>query len=177
MKNPNNEQFRFCPKCGKPSLIADSVKSFWCEQCKFTFFLNTAAAAAALIFNTAGALLVVERKDEPAKGTWDLPGGFLDPGETAEDCLKREVMEELNLAVTSSTYFCSAPNTYEYEGVLYSTMDFAYVCEVESLLGICADDDVSNYFFIPIPELEIKRFGLQSIRRIVSLFLKKYKAF
>ena len=175
MKNPNSEQFKFCPKCGGLGLIADSVKSFRCEQCKFTFYLNTAAAAAALICNTTGDLLVVERKNDPAKGTWDLPGGFSDPEETAEDCLKREVMEELNLTVTSSTYVCSAPNTYEYQGVCYSTMDLAYVCEVESLLEICADDDVSNYFFIPIPELEVKRFGLQSIRCIVSLFLKEYK--
>jgi mutator protein MutT len=175
MKNPNSEQFKFCPHCGGHGLIADSVKSFRCEQCRFTFYLNTASAAAALIRNTAGALLVVERKNDPAKGTWDLPGGFSDPGETAEDCLKREVKEELNLTVTSSTYFCSAPNAYEYQGVRYSTMDLAYVCAVESLLEICADDDVSNYFFIPIPELEIKRFGLQSIRRIVSIFLKKYK--
>ena len=55
--------------------------------------------------NADGELLVVTRNRDPAKGTWDLPGGFLDPGETYEQGLRRELREELNLDIFALRYF------------------------------------------------------------------------
>jgi ADP-ribose pyrophosphatase YjhB (NUDIX family) len=50
----------------------------------------------AAIFNGRGALLLVERGTEPFAGRWALPGGFLEPGETVEQAVVREVQEETN---------------------------------------------------------------------------------
>ena len=47
--------------------------------------MNPSAANAAFIVNEREELLVVIRKKEPAKGTYDLPGGFADEEETAEE--------------------------------------------------------------------------------------------
>lgn len=52
----------------------------------------------ALIFN-AGQVLLVERGHEPLMGWWSLPGGAVETGERLRDAIKREVMEETNLAV------------------------------------------------------------------------------
>ena len=52
-----------------------------------------------------GAILLIRRKFEPNKGRWSLPGGLLEIGEDPEEAAKREVMEELGLAVEVECLF------------------------------------------------------------------------
>jgi ADP-ribose pyrophosphatase YjhB (NUDIX family) len=47
-----------------------------------------------------GRLLLVQRANEPGRGLWSLPGGRVEPGETDEAALVREVQEETGLTVT-----------------------------------------------------------------------------
>lgn len=52
----------------------------------------------AIIFRRSS-ILLVQRGREPLKGWWSLPGGLIETGETIEDALKREVLEETGLVV------------------------------------------------------------------------------
>jgi 8-oxo-dGTP diphosphatase len=54
----------------------------------------------AVIFDEAGRLLLILRGHEPGKGLWSIPGGRIEPGETDEQAVVREVREETGLAVT-----------------------------------------------------------------------------
>lgn len=135
--------------------------------------MNPAASTAALILDDSRRLLIVLRKSEPAKGTWDLPGGFVDPGENAEEALSREIQEELNLNVEEFKYFGSFPNTYKYDGIVYLTVDITFLVRVENFEGISAGDDVESYLFCPLNEIDPEKFGLDSIRTIVLKFLEK----
>jgi ADP-ribose pyrophosphatase YjhB (NUDIX family) len=54
----------------------------------------------AVIFDTEGRLCLVRRANEPSKGTWAFPGGRVEPDETSEEAIIREVMEETGLHVT-----------------------------------------------------------------------------
>jgi ADP-ribose pyrophosphatase YjhB (NUDIX family) len=78
-----------------------------CEACGFELYLNVAAAVAGLIRDERGRLLITVRGKEPGKGKWDLPGGFADPNESAEQALAREIREEVGLEVTAMRYFGS----------------------------------------------------------------------
>lgn len=167
----NQELFCHCPRCGASGLQQHTKKRFACKHCQFKFFLNAAAAVAALITDQEGKLLVAVRAKEPAKGMWDLPGGFVDPDESAEDALRREISEELNLRLFSLRYFCSEPNTYEYNGVVYDTLDLAYICRAENLDDIRPMDDVKDVFFKFLHEIDLANFGLTSIRKIVGRYL------
>ncbi len=170
-ENQNARSFQYCPRCGSDKLRVASVKKFKCPDCGFEFFLNTAAAVGALITDGEGRLLVTVRKGEPAKGTWDLPGGFVDPGESVEETVRREIKEELGLDIISLSYFCSFPNIYEFGCVSYFTADVFYRCEVADAAKAEARDDVEAVLFIASGELDPDKFGLKSVRKVVSYYL------
>jgi ADP-ribose pyrophosphatase YjhB (NUDIX family) len=54
----------------------------------------------AVITDGEGRLLLIRRRNEPGAGLWSLPGGRIEPGETDEQAVVREVAEETGLAVT-----------------------------------------------------------------------------
>jgi 8-oxo-dGTP diphosphatase len=56
--------------------------------------------AGAIIRDGDGRLLLIRRRNEPGAGLWSLPGGRIEPGESDEQAVVREVAEETGLAVT-----------------------------------------------------------------------------
>jgi 8-oxo-dGTP pyrophosphatase MutT (NUDIX family) len=164
---------KYCTKCGAAALHFVGRKLVHCDVCGFDLYLNTAAAVAALILDDQGRLLIIERAEEPKKGTWDLPGGFADPGESAEQAVQREVKEELGLDVTSACYLCSYPNTYAYAGMKYATMDLGFICDVKDPQSArLAGSEVARLLTIPLAEVDITHFGFPSVGKIVA----QYKA-
>ena len=57
------------------------------------------------------------------------------------------------------------------EKIKYNTVDIAYVCEVEDVTLARADDDVGSIVFINPKDIDVSKFGFQSIRNIVSKYL------
>lgn len=90
-------QFTYCPKCGARTFVERNEKAKQCTTCGFVYYFNPSSAVACFIRNSKGELLLVRRAKEPAKGTLDLPGGFVDMYESAEDAAHREVKEETDL--------------------------------------------------------------------------------
>ena len=89
------ELFKYCPKCGSPHFEVNNEKSKRCADCGFVYYFNSSAATVAFILNDKNELLVCRRGKEPAKGTLDLSGGFIDMYETGEEGVAREVLEEI----------------------------------------------------------------------------------
>lgn len=167
-----SELFTHCPACGSALFIQNNVKSKRCQDCGFVYYVNPSAAVAGFILNEAGELLVCRRGKEPEKGTWDLPGGFVDDNESAEEAIKREILEELQAKVTSVEYLFSLPNLYEYGGMTIPTLDLFFVCRLEDTTDLHASDDVEACFFVPLNEINPELFGLKSIKKGVGMFLR-----
>ena len=119
-------------------------------------------------------MLVVVRRQEPAKGTYDLPGGFSDMDETAEQGVAREVKEETNLDVTDMQYLFSRPNIYPYSGFDVHTLDLFFLCRASNYQQAKACDDAESFRWIPLNELKPELFGLTSISQGVRHFLTLY---
>ena len=173
MKEHPLEPFRFCPKCGSPDFEIHNALSRHCSNCGFTFYQNPRASTAAFILNSKGELLVARRGKEPAKGTLDLPGGFVDNEENAEQGMVREIREETGLTVDAAdvTYLFSIPNIYRYSGMDIHTLDLFFQCQVEDDAVVKAADDASDCFWVPLRKVYVERFGLRSIRQAVHRFL------
>ncbi|MGL6052408.1 MAG: NUDIX hydrolase, partial [Aeromonas salmonicida] len=85
------------------------------------------------------------RGREPGKGLLDLPGGFVDPGESLEAALVRELKEELGLDLgrEAPRYLGSFANVYPYDDVVYHTCDTVFMLELAHKPAVTAADDVA----------------------------------
>ena len=113
---------------------------------------------------------MARRGKEPAKGTLDLPGGFVDNNENAEHGMVREIQEETGLA-DDVKYMFSIPNVYHYSGMDIHTLDFFFLCHVAEDAEVKAADDAAELTWLPLRQVYVERFGLRSIREAVHRFL------
>lgn len=162
----------YCPKCGSEDFKALGDRSLKCGSCAFHFFVNSAAAVAALVADEEGRLMLVKRGIEPNYGKLDLPGGFIDPMETAENAVKRELEEELGLQVKSLQYLGSAPNEYIFSEFSVFTLDMAFKVKAESLENLQPMDDILEYKFYTQSDIDYNEIPAPSIKQFVKDFFQ-----
>ena len=121
------QSFRACPRCGVQKAGSMKERFFHCEKCDFYFYFNPAAAVAGIITDIDGRVLLLRRANDPARGKLGLPGGFVDFNESAEDALRRETREEVNVRLSNIQFLCSFPNRYVFRGLTYQTVDLFFI--------------------------------------------------
>jgi ADP-ribose pyrophosphatase YjhB (NUDIX family) len=169
------DKFRYCPVCGSSRFAVNNVKSKHCADCGFTYYANASSATAAFILRSDGCLLVARRAKEPARGTLDLPGGFVDMDETVEQGMAREILEETGLRVDTMCYLFSIPNRYLYSGMTIHTVDMFYEICVSMDAHPVAADDAAELMWMPVADINPRLFGLNSIRQAVERWLGKFQ--
>lgn len=166
------EILKFCPKCGEGKLNWDGVIKWSCSSCGFVLFHNTAAAVAVIIKNK-NELFFTIRNQEPGKGKLDLPGGFSDPKESSEETCARELKEELGLTIdiTKLKYLESQPNVYPYKNIVYNTLDFFFLYEIDEKFEIKLEEsEISAGIWMSRNEIDFGQIAFESQKR----FLKNY---
>lgn len=164
--------FAFCPRCSVAEPRIRSEREVVCPSCGLRFFFNTAAAAGCFLFQEDQLVLCV-RANEPGLGLLDVPGGFIEFGETVEEGLRREVLEELGVEIGELEYLTSQPNDYPFGEVPYRTLDLFFTAKVLPDAVLTPQDDVSEIFYCSILELEPERFAFQSTRKAFLKLLEK----
>ncbi len=166
---PFREVFEHCPSCGARGVrAAPEPGPLTCATCGFLFFLNPATAVAALIENPEGRLLLIRRAKDPGRGLLGLPGGFIDPGERAEDAVAREVREEVGLETTACEFLASHPNEYEFRGVGYRVLDLFFRCRVRTWATLGALDEVDGTVLVARAEFDPAEIAFPSQRRAIE---------
>ncbi|MFX1605535.1 MAG: NUDIX hydrolase [Promethearchaeota archaeon] len=98
--------YTFCSSCGAPlKTSTDQEWDFECSKCNRKFYVNPAPVVAALVF-LDDKLVVVSSKN---KDLWGLPGGYVSTGESLEEAMTREILEETNLHARITGFLVSYP--------------------------------------------------------------------
>lgn len=172
---PLHHVFGFCPLCGTRSKNTGSIP-FDCMKCGFRFHFPPTVAVGALITDPDHRLLFIERAREPGKGKLGLPGGFVDPGETAEQAVQREVLEEVGLKVKDISFLVTFPNTYHYRGIVNDVLDLFFVCRVDSFQHLTvASSEVSDWQFAHPDDSIYRRMAFESNQKAVRHYVQGQK--
>lgn len=162
---------KYCPECASETIIFDGIKRYRCRSCGWDFFKNPAAAVAGLL-ECRGKIVVVRRSREPGKGMLDFPGGFVDPDESLEEALQRELREELQTEASGLSYLCSAPNVYKFNGITYSTCDSFFTGRLPQENFVVERAEIAEILFLRRDELMPEEFAFPSLR----VAIEKYTA-
>jgi ADP-ribose pyrophosphatase YjhB (NUDIX family) len=148
------EAYRYCPYCGATLVSAIRIGAppvgLRCVTCGGELYANPLPTAAAVIVRHGKALLG-KRAVEPFAGTYSLPGGFMEEGETAEAALTRELLEETGLTLVWADLLGLYVDLYPYRGVDRWCLCAAYLVEAKG--EPLAASDVAELTWWPLTAL------------------------
>jgi len=102
-----HQRHGFCPRCGAPTQVVDAGYRRLCGQCKAEHFPRVDPVV--IMLATHGEACLVGRGKQFPPGMFSALAGFVEPGETIEEAVRRELMEEANLRVGEVTYYATQP--------------------------------------------------------------------
>lgn len=104
-----HQRYKFCGTCGSKTLSRDGGHFRECQDrnCKAQYFSRTDPAIIVLI--TSGEKCLLGRQAGWQEGVYSTLAGFIEPGESLEDAVKREIMEEVGLPLEKIVYHSSQP--------------------------------------------------------------------
>jgi NAD+ diphosphatase len=115
---------RYCGRCGSPTEAKPDERARVCPACRLTAYPRLAPAVMALVRRKGEILL--GRSPHFPPGMYSALAGFVEPGETLEQCLAREVAEEVGVRVSRIRYFASQPWPFP------NSLMIAFVCDWQS---------------------------------------------
>jgi len=98
---------RFCGKCGTPTAMKSGELAMQCPACGLLAYPRISPAVMVLVRN--GDKLLLGRSPHFKPGVFSALAGFVEPGETLEECAAREVREEVGIEIANLRYFHSQP--------------------------------------------------------------------
>lgn len=159
----------YCPRCSR-RFERGSKLYLHCPACSLHYYVNPRPCNAIIIQDDDRRILLVKRKEDPYQGMWDLPGGFVDVGETLETSVYREAKEELTVEIDDLRYLFSTVDRYVYRGLRYHTLCFFFRVSIRSG-SLSARDDVVSYALFHEQDIPWKDVGFESVKQGLRTYL------
>ncbi len=138
-----------------------------CPRCGWMFYDNPVPAVGAIV-ERSGKVLLARRGAPPYRGTWDLPGGFLEAGEGPEQALRRELAEELGAAPVAMRLLGFFTETYGRNG--FPILAIIYAARLRGTPQ--AGSDVTEVRWFPRERLPVRQVGFPSMRRALRRYAR-----
>jgi NAD+ diphosphatase len=114
---------RFCGSCGSPTALKPGERALQCTACGHLSYPRISPAVIVAIVRGKSILLARARRFPP--GMYSVLAGFVEPGETLEECVVREVREETGVEVKNLRYFASQPWPFPHSLMVAFTAEHA----------------------------------------------------
>ncbi|HPX56769.1 MAG TPA: (deoxy)nucleoside triphosphate pyrophosphohydrolase [Syntrophales bacterium] len=120
---------------------------------------------AAILFHE-GKILIARRRDrDRLAGKWEFPGGTVEPGETPECCLRREMKEEFDIDIEVGTFFGESVYHYNHGSICL----LAYLTRWRGGTLSCRDHDACAWVSIPeLPCFDFSPADLPFVDRLLT---------
>jgi len=150
----------FCGRCGTPTVPHREERVRTCPACKLSAYPRVAPAVMALIRRKRQILL--GRSPHFPPGMYSALAGFVEPGESLEQCLAREVAEEVGVQIRNSRYFASQSWPFPHSLMIAFVCDYAGG-EIRPQAG---EIEAANWFdVLQLPKLPSK---ISIARRLID---------
>jgi len=114
---------QFCGRCGTPMRERSSERARECPACGLIAYPRIAPAVMCLV--RRGREILLARSPHFAPGMYSALAGFVEPGESLEQCVAREVLEETGVKITHLRYFASQPWPFPHSLMIAFVADYA----------------------------------------------------
>ena len=114
---------QYCGKCGAPAEHASSERAKICPECNAVYYPKISPAV--IVAVRKGNKLLLARNKKRKQGFFSVLAGFVEPGETLEECVSREVREETGVEIKNIKYFASQPWPFPNALMIGFTADYA----------------------------------------------------
>jgi len=159
---------QFCGRCGTPTQPKREERVRVCPACKLSAYPRVAPAVMALVHR--GKQLLLARSPHFPPGMYSALAGFVEPGESLEQCLAREVAEEVGVRIGRARYFASQPWPFPH------SLMIAFICEWASgeIKPQAGEIEEANWFeVLQLPKLPSK---ISIARRLIDAVVEKIKS-
>jgi NAD+ diphosphatase len=156
---------RFCGRCGVPLKARETERAKECPQCGLLHFPRLAPAVIVLV--ERGDQLLMARSRHFAPGVYSVLAGFVEPGETLEEAVEREVLEETGIQIKDIRYFGSQPWPFPHSLMIGFTAQYA---EGEIRIN---DGELEDAGWFSVDRLPGQPGKISIARRLIEWFVKK----
>jgi len=159
-----DQTHRFCGRCGEPTVHAEAERAKLCPKCGLLSFPRLSPAVIMLVYR--GDELLLARNRAFVDGFFSVLAGFVEPGESLEEAVRREVHEEVGLELEDIRYFGSQPWPFPHSLMIGFTARYA-----SGEIRLQEDELVEAGWFDRRGELPKLPGKLSIARKLIDAFL------
>jgi len=162
---------RYCPRCATELELRASdgpdPDRPTCPNCGWVHYDNPTPTVQAWI-DRDGEFLALRRAGDPKNGEWNMPGGFVESGESGPEAIAREVLEETGLEIEVEEVIGIFASTYGEGEDAKPIFDVAFLCSLKGGEMEVSDESLEAAWFslddFPSPAFEGERAALSTLR-------------
>ena len=159
---------QFCGRCGTPTRHRGHERARECPACALVAYPRIAPAVMCLI--RRGREILLARSPHFLPGMYSALAGFVEPGESLEQCLAREVLEETGIRIGNARYFASQPWPFPH------SLMIAFVADYSGGEIIPAPDEIEDAQWFDIDALPKLPNRISIARRLIDGVVEQMRA-
>ncbi|MCB0005239.1 MAG: NAD(+) diphosphatase [Anaerolineales bacterium] len=158
---------QYCGRCGTPTVRARNDWNKQCPKCELSHYPRLSPAIIVLV--ERGDEILLARANRYQGAMYSVLAGFVEPGESLEDTLHREIFEEVGIKVKNVRYFGSQPWPFP------NSLMVGFTCEYESGELVLQEEEIADAQWFTADNMPEIPPGISISRRLINWYLDKHR--